>query len=425
METLRLGMSGVKVELLQSVLKGLGFYTGSIDGNFGVGTENAVKYFQRRFRLNVDGVVGRDTWRALNPYINGYTTYTIKRGDTLYNISRRFNTSVRRILYANSEVTPNNIFPGQQIVVPFGNIVRTNMSYYFELLQMNINSLKTVYPFLEVGTIGKSVLGKDLTYIKIGIGEKEVFYSAAIHANEWITSPLLMKFIENFSRAYVSNSNIFGYNAREIFQDTSIYIVPMVNPDAVDLVVGAISENSAEYINAKALSQNYPEIPFPSGWKANILGIDLNLQFPAGWDTARQIKFAQGYTRPGPRDFVGEGPLTEPEALSMYNFTRTHDFSLILAYHTQGRVIYWKYLNYNPPQAEVIGRRLSEISGYLLETTPYSSGYAGYKDWFIQEYNRPGYTFEVGLGVNPLPISQFPIIYRENEGVLVTAAVIV
>jgi len=425
METLRFGMRGVKVELLQSVLKGLGFYTGSIDGNFEVGTENAVKYFQRRFRLKVDGVVGRNTWRALNPYINGYTTYAIKRGDTLYNISRRFNTSVRRILYANSEVTPNNISPGQQIVVPFGNIVRTNMSYYFELLQMNINSLKTVYPFLEVGSIGKSVLGKDLTYIKIGIGEKEVFYSAAIHANEWITSPLLMKFIENFSRAYVSNSNIFGYNAREIFQDTSIYIVPMVNPDAVDLVVGAISENSAEYINAKALSQNYPEIPFSSGWKANILGIDLNLQFPAGWDTARQIKFAQGYTRPGPRDFVGEGPLTEPEALSMYNFTREHDFSLILSYHTQGRVIYWKYLNYNPPQAEVIGRKLSEISGYLLETTPYSSGYAGYKDWFIQEYNRPGYTFEVGLGVNPLPISQFPIIYRENEGVLVTAAVIV
>ena len=425
MEILRLGERGVLVELLQSVLKALGFYTGNIDGVFDRGTENAVKFFQRRFRLNPDGIVGRDTWARLMPYINGYTNYTIRRGDTLYNIARRFGTSVQRILYANPEVTPNNIFPGQRIIVPFGNIVRTNMSYYFELLQMNINSLKTVYPFLEVGSIGKSVLGKDLTYIKIGVGQKEVFYSGAIHANEWITAPLLMKFIENFSRAYVANFNIFGYNARELFQDVTIYIVPMVNPDAVDLVVGAVDEQSAEYINARSLSQNYPEIPFPTGWKANILGIDLNLQFPAGWGIARQIKFAQGYTRPGPRDFVGEGPLTEPEALSMYNFTREHNFSLILAYHTQGRVIYWKYLNYNPPQAEVIGRRLSEISSYLLETTPYSSGYAGYKDWFIQEYNKPGYTFEVGLGVNPISISQFPTIYRENEGVLVTAAIII
>lgn len=425
MGTLRIGSRGVLVELLQSVLKSLGFYTGNIDGVFGIGTENAVKFFQRRFRLTADGIVGRSTWQALTPYINGYSNYTVRRGDSLYSIARRFSTTIPRIVYANPGISQNNLSIGQRIVVPFGNIVRTNISYYFELLQMNINSLKTVYPFLEVGSIGKSVMGKDLTYIRIGTGAKEVFYSAAIHANEWITSPLLMRFIENFSRAYVSNSNIFGYNAREIFRNTSIYIVPMVNPDGVDLVVGAIEKDSEEYINAEVLSERYPEIPFPSGWKANIVGVDLNLQFPAGWDTARQIKYAQGYTRPGPRDFVGEGPLTEPEAISMYNFTREHNFALILAYHTQGRVIYWKYQNYNPPQAEVIGRRFSEISGYLLESTPYSSGFAGYKDWFIQEYNRPGYTVEAGWGVNPLPISQFPTIYSENEGILVTAAAII
>ena len=425
METLRFGSRGVYVELLQSVLKSIGFYSGNIDGVFGTGTLNTVKRFQRQFMVSVDGVVGENTWNRLMPYINGYANYTVKRGDSLYSIAQRFSTTTRRIIYANPNLSPDNISVGQRIIVPFGNIVRTNMSYYFELLQLNINSLKTVYPFLQVGSIGKSVMTKDLTYIKIGTGTKEVFYSGAIHSNEWITAPLLMKFIENFCRAYVNNSRIFGYNSRQIFEDVSIYIVPMVNPDAVDLVVGALEENTAEYIKAKELAGNYPEIPFPDGWKSNIEGVNLNLQFPAGWEIAKEIKYAQGYTIPGPRDFVGYGPLTEPEALAMYNFTLAHNFSLIIAYHTQGRVIYWKYLNYNPPQARVIGERFAEISGYLLEVTPYESGYAGYKDWFIKEYNRPGYTIEVGRGNNPISILQFPTIYSENEGILITGATII
>jgi len=103
----------------------------------------------------------------------------------------------------------------------------------------------------------------------------------------------------------------------------------------------------------------------------------------------------------------------------MYDFTLALSPQLTLAYHTQGEVIYWRYLDLLPPRSREIAETFSAVSGYAVEETPFASGFAGYKDWFIQNYDRPGYTIETGTGVSPLPLNQFPPIYQDNIQILI------
>lgn len=375
--------------------------------------------FQRRQGLNPTGLEDALTVQRLRPYLLGYESYRIRRGDSYSRLAQRFGTTVQAIAVANPDADPRRLEIGTYLNIPLPfSVVPTDLPFTSQLLDLCIRGLTVRYPFLTHRRIATTAYGRPVTLLQMGSGNRSVLYNASHHANEWITTPLLMKFMEELARAAAFGGKIYGLEAASLLEKTQLYCVPMVNPDGVDLVTGAIEPDTPEYEAAQDIAVFFPDIPFPDGWKANLLGVDLNLNYPAGWEQAKENKYALGYDRSAPRDFVGQAPLNQTETLAMVRLTEDVSPRLTLSYHTQGEVIYWRFLDYEPASSRAIGEIFARSSGYLLEDTPFASGFAGYKDWFIQEFNRPGYTVEVGLGTNPLPLSQFDDIYEKNLGIL-------
>ena len=110
---------------------------------------------------------------------------------------------------------------------------------------------------------------------------------AAHHANEWITALVLLAFLEDYAAAFAAGQPLWGIPTRMLVPGRSRFPSSRwLNPDGVDLVTGAVCPASRQYSRARAIAAAFPQTPFPSGWKANACGVDLNLNYPAGFAQA-------------------------------------------------------------------------------------------------------------------------------------------
>ena len=291
--------------------------------------------------------------------------------------------------------------------------------YTYDRLIEDIKKIQSTCHEVEIGSIGKSVWGKELIYIRLGTGKLKLMYSGAHHGMEWITSAMLMQFVFDFCGSTKSGKALGGFNTSVLGKRASLYIVPMLNPDGVRLSALGMPNSLSQMEKQRLLrmngSQNFEK------WQANANGVDLNHNYDAMWQKSKDMEAEYGIYSPGPTRFSGCRPESEPESRAMANFTRKQNFDLTIAFHSQGKVIYHGFQGKNPPRSINIARAFTKISPYQLDNTEGIASYGGYKDWFVDKFNRPGYTVEVGMGQNPLPISQLPQIYKETLPIMLGA----
>ncbi len=94
--------------------------------------------------------------------------------------------------------------------------------------------------------------------------------------------------------------------------------------------------------------------------------------------------------------------------------------SRVLALHSQGREIYWDFGQHTPRESLPLAQKMSVVSGYRVASPePMATG-GGFKDWFISRFHRCGFTVEMGLGQNPLPLRDFEAEYPLVKAILLT-----
>ncbi len=293
--------------------------------------------------------------------------------------------------------------------------VKTKEAYDYTALKKSLNVIGARYPFCTVYSAGKSVLGRELYVLKIGEGKTSVFYNGAHHGAEWITSALLMKFAEDYCESYVSGKNIGQISSSALYKSTTLYILPMVNPDGVDISVNGARKYSGDF--PELFKKNHNSSNFKK-WQANFNGVDLNHNYDALWERAKEEERNLGINAPGPTRFGGEYPFSEPETRCLKKLTEENNFSLVAAFHSQGREIYYDFNNKEPSFAKKWATALTFGTVYLAAKPEKIASCGGYKDWFIDKFGKLGFTVEVGKGENPLPISDLKQIYKETLPIL-------
>ena len=304
-------------------------------------------------------------------------------------------------------------------------IVQVVEKYSYEQMCRDIQNLSSRYGSrMQTHVLGTSADGRNIYELVLGNpnAERHVLIHAGIHAREYMTPLLVMKQLE-YGLEFYDRGSYEGQPLANILDRVAVHYVPMVNPDGIALSqfgLGAIRSAQLQQTIQESyendLANGRTSQPFDiylMYWKANARGVDLNANFPAGWEYLSDRLYSYANNR-------GPEPLSEPETQILANLTNARGWSATVSYHSMGEVIYWDYDgNQQSEPSYGMANLIAASTGYRLAA---SSGHGGYKDWTqIKDNAIASVTVETGNVACPLPLSQYERIWYQNK--MVWAAV--
>lgn len=280
--------------------------------------------------------------------------------------------------------------------------------YSYDQMTADMEALAAAYPEqVSLEVIGKSEVGRQIPVLRLGSQDAQyhVLLHGAIHGREHMTAWLLMAMAD-----YWLDHGLSSYG------DVCYHIIPMANPDGV--IISQTAKLSAGqtriYNRDTELAYTDEEITrYASLWKANALGVDINRNFPSGWDLIDDRTF------PSAERYQGEEPFSSAEARVLRDYTLAYDFDATISYHASGSTIFYEYGSKEPvnSQSQALGQAVQAVTGYILAGSTGVDG-AGYKDWAMDELGIPSLTVEVGCEDAPLAQQEVYSIFARNYRVL-------
>lgn len=90
--------------------------------------------------------------------------------------------------------------------------------------------LRRQFPFVYVKTLTHSAFDRSVYALQFGSGSRKLLITAGHHANETITSDAVWQWLFTFCNALLDGEAVCGAEARELYHNAMVYLVPLVNP---------------------------------------------------------------------------------------------------------------------------------------------------------------------------------------------------